>query len=59
MKDRKQPARMVGSLRGSVKIIEDIMSTGVRWGADREGLRDGDSQDSNEPSEDELRDERR
>ena len=37
-------------MRGSVEIIGDIMSTGVRWDAEREGPCDEDSQDSRKQS---------
>lgn len=59
MKDEKQSARMIGSMRDSVRIIGDIMSTGVRWDAEREGPCDEDSQDSHEQPEDESPEEHR
>lgn len=55
MKDKKQPARVIGSLRGSVRIIGDIMSTGVRWDAEREGPYDEESQDARAQPEDKSR----
>ena len=55
MKNKKQSARIIGSLRGSVRIIGDIMSTGVRWDAAREGPYDEDNQDSRARPEDKPR----
>ena len=55
MKEKKQPARIIGSMRGSVRIIGDIMSTGVRWDAEREGPYDEESQDAREQPKDKPR----
>ena len=52
MKDKKHPVPIIGSMRGSVRIIGDIMSTGVRWDAEREGPYDEESQDAREQPED-------